>query len=327
MKISNSFKIILYFITSIFLAIYANLIYAQDSTKATKIIVPFAAGGSTDIIARILNERLSTSLKQSVIIENRLGAGGTVGTLLVTKAPPDGSTLLLTSVTTASIAYSLYPNLQYDLKKDLEPVAVVGSVPMVLLVSNTLPIKNLQELLAYARNNPGKLTYGSAGNGTAPHLAGELFKRMANIDIVHVPYKGNSLALNDLMGGHLNLMFDFLPSSIQLIKANKVNALAISSPKRSSLLPNIPTMAEAGLKDYSVLSYFGIFAPAKTPKTTVNSLNNSINQITMSPQIQEKFYEAGIDPAAESVQWFNDYLSDEIDRWAKVIKAGNVKAE
>ena len=327
MKISNSFKIILYFITSIFLAIYANLIYAQDSTKATKIIVPFAAGGSTDIIARILNERLSTSLKQSVIIENRLGAGGTVGTLLVTKAPPDGSTLLLTSVTTASIAYSLYPNLQYDLKKDLEPVAVVGSVPMVLLVSNTLPIKNLQELLAYARNNPGKLTYGSAGNGTAPHLAGELFKRMANIDIVHVPYKGNSLALNDLMGGHLNLMFDFLPSSIQLIKANKVNALAISSPKRSSLLPNIPTMAEAGLKDYSVLSYFGIFAPAKTPKTPVNSLNNSINQITMSPQIQEKFYEAGIDPAAESVQWFNDYLSDEIDRWAKVIKAGNVKAE
>ena len=327
MKISNSFKIILYFITSIFLAIYANLIYAQDSTKATKIIVPFAAGGSTDIIARILNERLSTSLKQSVIIENRLGAGGTVGTLLVTKAPPDGSTLLLTSVTTASIAYSLYPNLQYDLKKDLEPVAVVGSVPMVLLVSNTLPIKNLQELLAYARNNPGKLTYGSAGNGTAPHLAGELFKRMANIDIVHVPYKGNSLALNDLMGGHLNLMFDFLPSSIQLIKANKVNALAISSPKRSSLLPNIPTMAEAGLKDYSVLSYFGIFAPAKTPNTTVNSLNNSINQITMSPQIQEKFYEAGIDPAAESVQWFNDYLSDEIDRWAKVIKAGNVKAE
>jgi tripartite-type tricarboxylate transporter receptor subunit TctC len=246
---------------------------------------------------------------------------------LVTKAPPDGSTLLLTSVTTASIAYSLYPNLQYDLKKDLEPVAVVGSVPMVLLVSNTLPIKNLQELLAYARNNPGKLTYGSAGNGTAPHLAGELFKRMANIDIVHVPYKGNSLALNDLMGGHLNLMFDFLPSSIQLIKANKVNALAISSPKRSSLLPNIPTMAEAGLKDYSVLSYFGIFAPAKTPKVIVNNLNTSINQITMSPQIQEKFYEAGIDPAAESVQWFNDYLSDEIDRWAKVIKAGNVKAE
>jgi tripartite-type tricarboxylate transporter receptor subunit TctC len=181
--------------------------------------------------------------------------------------------------------------------------------------------------LAYARNNPGKLTYGSAGNGTAPHLAGELFKRMANIDIVHVPYKGNSLALNDLMGGHLNLMFDFLPSSIQLIKANKVNSLAISSPKRSSLLPNIPTMAEAGLKDYSVLSYFGIFAPAKTPKVIVNNLNTSINQITMSPQIQEKFYEAGIDPAAESVQWFNDYLSDEIDRWAKVIKAGNVKAE
>jgi tripartite-type tricarboxylate transporter receptor subunit TctC len=327
MKISNFFKIILYFSASIFLAIHPNLIYAQDSTKTTRIIVPFAAGGSTDIIARILNERLSASLKQSVIIENRLGAGGTVGTLSVTKAPPDGSTLLLTSVTTASIAYSLYPNLQYDLKKDLEPVAVVGSVPMVLLVSNTLPIKNLQELLAYAKNNPGKLTYGSAGNGTAPHLAGELFKRMANIDIVHVPYKGNSLALNDLMGGHLNLMFDFLPSSIQLVKANKVNALAISSPKRSSLLPNIPTMAEAGLKDYSVLSYFGIFAPAKTPKAVINSLNTSINQITMSPQIQEKFYEAGIDPTAESVQWFNDYLSDEIGRWAKVIKAGNVKAE
>jgi tripartite-type tricarboxylate transporter receptor subunit TctC len=327
MKISDFFKIILYLNTSIFLAIHANLIYAQDSTKTTRIIVPFAAGGSTDIIARILNERLSASLKQSVIIENRLGAGGTVGTLLVTKAPPDGSTLLLTSVTTASIAYSLYPNLQYDLKKDLEPVAVVGSVPMVLLVSNALPIKNLQELLAYAKSNPGKLTYGSAGNGTAPHLAGELFRRMANIDIVHVPYKGNSLALNDLMGGHLNLMFDFLPSSIQLVKANKVNALAISSPKRSSLLPNIPTMAEAGLKDYSVLSYFGIFAPAKTPKAIVTSLNTSINQITMSPQIQEKFYEAGIDATAESVQWFNDYLSDEIDRWAKVIKAGNVKAE
>ena len=327
MKIHHFFKIVLYLSASIFLGVQTNLIYAQDATKTTKIIVPFAAGGSTDIIARILNERLSTSLKQSVIVENRLGAGGTVGTMLVTKAPPDGSTLLLTSVTTASIAYSLYPNLQYDLKKDLEPVAVVGSVPMILLVSNNLPVKSLQELLVYAKNNPGKLTYGSAGNGTAPHLAGELFKRMANIDIVHIPYKGNSLALNDLMGGHLNLMFDFLPSSIQLVKGNKVNALAISSPKRSSLLPNIPTMTEAGLKDYSVLSYFGIFAPAKTPKAIINSLNTSINQITMSPQIQEKFNEAGIEPTAESVQWFNEYLSEEIDRWAKVIKAGNVKAE
>jgi tripartite-type tricarboxylate transporter receptor subunit TctC len=319
------------FFTNLFILILlgaiSSLTFAQDSSKTIKIVVPFVPGGSTDIIGRIISERLSVSLKQPVIVENRPGAGGTVGSQLVSKSPPDGSTLLLTSVTTAAIAYTLYPNLQYDLKKDFEPVAVLGSIPLILLVSNKLPIKNLEELIAYAKNNPGQLTFGSAGNGTSPHLAGELFKRMANIDIIHVPYKGNSPALNDLMGGHLNIMFDFLPSSIQLVKSNKVNAIAITSAKRSSLLPNIPTMSESGLSDFNVLSYFGIFAPAKISKATLMNLNSTLNQITTAPQNKEKFYEAGIDPAAESVQWFNDYLSAEIDRWAKVIKAGGVKAE
>lgn len=323
-------KIIHFFISFLTLSITSSLpsiSQAQDSSKTTKIVVPFVPGGSTDILGRIIAEKLSTSLKQPVIVENRPGAGGTVGSQFVAKSTPDGSTLLLTSVTTAAIAYTLYPNLQYDSKKDFEPVAVIGSIPLVLLVSNKLPIKTLDDLIIYAKNNPGKLTFGSAGNGTSPHLAGELFKKIANINIVHVPYKGNSPALNDLMGGHLNIMFDFLPSSVQLIKANKVNAIAITSPKRAALLPNVPTMSESGLKDYIVLSYFGIFAPAKTPKQTVINLNSIINQITTASENKEKFYDAGIDPAAESIQWFTDYLSSEIDRWAKVIKESNIKAE
>jgi tripartite-type tricarboxylate transporter receptor subunit TctC len=324
---SKNIRFFLSLITLFTISSGSSLIYAQDANKTTRIVVPFVPGGSTDILGRIIAEKLSTPLKQSVIVENRPGAGGTVGSQFVAKSTPDGSTLLLTSVTTAAIAYTLYPNLQYDLTKDFEPVAVIGSIPLVLLVSNKLPIKTLDDLIVYAKNNPGKLTFGSAGNGTSPHLAGELFKKTANINMVHVPYKGNSPALNDLMGGHLNIMFDFLPSSIQLIKSNKVNAIAITSPKRSTLLPNVPTMSESGLKDYVVLSYFGIFAPAKTPISTVRNLNTSINLITMAPQNKEKFYEAGIDPAAESTQWFADYLSNEIDRWSKVIKDGNVKAE
>jgi tripartite-type tricarboxylate transporter receptor subunit TctC len=294
---------------------------------AIKLIVPYPPGGTTDIIGRILGEKLGDALKQTVITENRPGAGGNIGAALVAKSRPDGSSLLVTAVSTPAIAHSLYSNLQYDLRRDLEPVAVVGSLPFVLLVSNNVPAKNTAELLALIKSKPGKFNFGSAGNGTTAHLAGELFKSMAAIQITHVPYKGNGPALTDLMGGHLDMMFDFLPSALQLVSAGKVRAIAVTSTKRSSALPNVPTLAESGVPGYDVLSYFGVMAPSQTPKATIAKLNAEINRISMSPENRARYAREGVEPAAESPEWYAKYLDFEIVRWGKVIREAGVKAQ
>ncbi|MDO8298288.1 tripartite tricarboxylate transporter substrate binding protein [Lacisediminimonas sp.] len=294
---------------------------------AVRLIVPYPPGGTTDIIGRILGEKLGDALKQTVITENRPGAGGNIGAALVAKSRPDGSALLVTAVSTPAIAHTLYNNLQYDLRRDLEPVAVVGSLPFVLLVSNNIPAKSTAELLALIRSRPGKYNFGSAGNGTTAHLAGELFKSMAGIQITHVPYKGNGPALTDLMGGHLDMMFDFLPSALQLVSAGKVRAIAVSSTKRSSALPNVPTLAESGVPGYDVLSYFGVMAPSQTPKATIAKLNAEINRISMSPENRARYAREGVEPAAESPEWYAKYLDFEITRWGKVIREAGVKAQ
>ncbi len=314
--------------SAVALAGLASGVQAQAvADAAIKLIVPYPPGGTTDIIGRILGEKLGDSLKQTVITENRPGAGGNIGAALVAKSRPDGSSLLVTAVSTPAIAHTLYNNLQYDLRRDLEPVAVVGSLPFVLLVSNTLPAKNTAELLALIKSRPGKFNFGSAGTGTTAHLTGELFKSMAGIQITHVPYKGNGPALTDLMGGHLDMMFDFLPSALQLVSAGKVRAIAVSSSERSPALPNVPTLAESGVPGYEVLSYFGVMAPSQTPKATIVKLNAEINRISMSPENRARYTREGVEPAAESPEWYAKYLDAEITRWGKVIRDAGVKAQ
>lgn len=294
--------------------------------NAIKMVVPYPPGGTTDILGRILTEKLGDKLKQMAITENRPGAGGNIGAAAVAKSKPDGNTLLFTAVTTPAIAHTLYSNLTYDVRKDLVPVAVVGSLPFVLLVSNKLGVKNTAELLQLAKKTPGKINFGSAGVGTTAHLAGELFKSMAGIDIVHVPYKGNGPALADIMGGHLDMMFDFLPSALQLVKAGKVRAVGVTSPSRSAALPEVPTLAESGVPGYEVLSYFGVMAPGGTPKSVVTKLNSEINAISRSPENRARYQTEGVEPAAETPEWFAKYLDAEIERWGKVIRQANVKA-
>lgn len=294
--------------------------------QVVRMVVPYPPGGTTDILGRVISEKLGERLKQNVIVDNRPGAGGNIGTAAVAKAPADGHTLLFTAVTTPAIALSMHSSLSYDLRKDLTPVAVVGSVPFVLVVANTVPAKSGPEVLALAKRKPGQLNFGSAGVGTTAHLSGELFKSVAGINIVHVPYKGNGPALADLMGGHLQMMFDFLPSAVPHIKEGKIRPIMVSSSKRQAALPDVPTAAEAGVPGWQVLSYFGVLAPAQTPKAIIERLNTELNRIADDPEIKQRYTREGVEPAAESVEWAGKYLDDEIARWAKVVKDAGLRA-
>lgn len=293
--------------------------------QVVRMVVPYPPGGTTDILGRVISEKLGERLKQNVIVENRPGAGGNIGVGAVAKAPADGHTLVFTAVTTPAIALSMHSSLTYDLRKDLVPVAVVGSVPFVLVVANKVPAKSVKELLALAQREPGTLNFGSAGVGTTAHMSGELFKSVAAINIVHVPYKGNGPALADLMGGHLQMMFDFLPSAVPHIKEGKMRPLVVSSPKRSAALPDVPTATEAGVPAWEVLSYFGVLAPAQTPKAVIDRLNAELNHIAGLPDIKQRYAREGVEPAAETVDWARDYLEREITRWAKVVKAAGLR--
>lgn len=300
---------------------------ADFPRRSLRLVVPYPPGGSTDIVGRIVASKLSESLGQQVIVDNRPGAGGNVGTDAVAKALPDGYTLLMSSVTTLAIGASLYSKLPYDLNKDLEPVALVGSVPFVLLVNSAVPAKSVRELIALARAKPGQLNFGSAGTGTSAHFAGEMFKSLAAIDIVHVPYKGNAPAIADLIGGQIQMMFDFLPSAVPFIKSGKVRALAVTPTRRSTALPEVPTIAESGVQAYDVLSYFGVLAPAKTPPQIVARLHGEIAKISSLPDVRERYAREGVEPSHESNDQFRTYLQTEIIKWAKVVKDTGVRAE
>ena len=300
---------------------------ADFPKRPLRMVVPYPPGGSTDIVGRIIAAKLSESLGQQVIVDNRPGAGGNVGTDAVAKAPPDGHTLLMSSVTTLAIGASLYGKLPYDLNKDLEPVALVGSVPFVLLVNPALPVRSVRELVALAKEKPGQINFGSAGTGTSAHFAGEMFKSLAAIDIVHVPYKGNAPAITDLIGGQIQMMFDFLPSAMPFIKSGKVRALGITPTRRSAALPDIPTIAESGVPAYAVLSYFGVLVPAKTPASIVARLHSEILRLSSLPEVRERFAHEGIDPARETQEQFRAYLQSEIAKWTKVIKSTGVRAD
>ncbi len=309
------------------LALGAGTAFAQAyPTKPIRLIVPFPPGGTTDVLARTVGQKLTQALGQPVIIENRPGAGATIGADAVAKSAPDGYTLLMGAVH-HTIAPNVYRKLSYDFQKDLTPVSVVAIVPNVLVVSPSFPAKNVQELVAYAKANPGKLTYASNGNGTAHHLIGEQFKAQTGTNIVHVPYKGSAPAITDLMGGQVSMMFDTASSALPYIKAGKLKPLAVATAKRSSALPDVPTLAESGLPGFDIASWFGILAPTGTPPEIVNRLSTEIAKALALPDVKKQFAAIGAEPVGNTPAQMTAQIKDEVTRFGKLVKEAHVSMD
>jgi tripartite-type tricarboxylate transporter receptor subunit TctC len=299
---------------------------AQYPTKSIKMIVPYPPGGATDVIGRVLAQRLSTTLGQQVVIDNRGGAGGNIGAEAVARSAPDGYTLLMGALTSHSIMATLEKDsIRYDLNKDLAPVAVVGSVPLVWVVHPSLPVKTLQELVAYAKANPGKLTYASSGAGAPQRMCAELFRIKIGADMIHVPYKGSGPAMADLVGGQVLTMCETVPASLQLIKAGKLRALAVTTSERISMLPDVPTAAEAGVTGIEVSSLFGVMVPAGTPAPIVARLNADVQKILATPEAQEQLLLQGAYAVRMTPEQSAERIRREIAQWAKVIQDANIK--
>ncbi len=309
------------------LASSASVALAQAyPSKAIRIVVPFPPGGSTDILARIVGQKLTAAWGQQVIIDNKPGAGGTLGAAEVARSAADGYTLLMGAVH-HTIATSVYPKLAYDFQKDFAPVTVLAIVPNVLVLNPAVPAKSVKELIVYAKANPGKLTYGSAGMGTAHHLIGEQFNLLAGVEILHVPYKGSAPAVADLVGGQVSIMYDTVASALPHIKAGKLRALAVATPKRSSALPDVPTIAEAALPGFEVTTWFGLLGPAKTPKEIVTQLNNEIVKILNMPDVRQRLAESGAEPVGNTPEQMAAQIRNETAEFAKIVKQARVTVE
>ncbi|MBA3504909.1 MAG: tripartite tricarboxylate transporter substrate binding protein [Betaproteobacteria bacterium] len=300
---------------------------ATYPTKPIRIVVPFPAGGTTDILARAVAQRLSETLGQPAVVDNRPGAGGNIGAELVAKAPADGHTLLMGTVGTHAINASLYSKMPYDHVRDFAPIILVAGVPNVLVVHPSVPVGSVKELIAYAKANPGKLNFASSGSGTSIHLAGELFKTMAGVQMAHVPYKGSAPAVTDLLGGQVQLMFDNLPSALPHIKAGKLKALAVTSATRAAALPDVPTIAESGLAGFDATSWFGLLAPAGTPQPIIARLNNEVAKWLASAEAKEKMAGLGANTAGHSTDEFVRHIAAETSKWAKVVKESGAKVD
>jgi tripartite-type tricarboxylate transporter receptor subunit TctC len=301
---------------------------ASYPNKAIRMIVPFTPGGSTDILGRTIGQLLSQTWGQSVVIENVPGAGGSIGADKVAKASPDGYTLMMGHIGTLAVTPSLYPKLPYDPIKAFQAVAWVARVPNVLVVHPSVPVKTMKELVAYAKANPGKINYGSGGNGSAAHIATEYLKLQTGTQMQHVPYKGTAPAVTDLVAGQIQLMFTGVPAVISQVKAGQLRALAVSSPRRVKAVPDLPTVAEAlGIKDFEADQWYGIVAPAGTPAALVAKLNKQINDLLASPEISTKLASEGAEPTPNPPEVFAKLIETEIARWRTVIQAGGVKVE
>lgn len=295
--------------------------------KPIRYIVPFPAGGPLDIVARAIGQELNKAWNQPVIVDNRPGAGGNIGADVVAKSPADGYTILMGAVSTHAINPTLYSKLPYDPIRDFAPVTLITSVPNVLVVHPSLPVKTVKDLVALAKSKPGQLNFASGSTGSAGHLAGELFNSMAGVQMTHIPYKGAAPAVIDLIAGHVSLMFDNLASALPNIKAARVRAIAVTTLKRSPLLPELPTISESGLPGFDVSTWFGIFAPANTPPDVVNKLNTEVVRILRTSEMRERLATLGAEPVGNKPDEFLAFIKSEIPKYAKVIKASGAKAD
>ena len=310
------------------LILAATTAFAQPfPSKPTKMIVPYPPGGSADILARAIGAKVGEALGQPVVIDNRPGAGTIIGTEATAKSAPDGYTFMLGTVSSHAINPALNPKLPFDPVKDFTPLSLVASIPFAMIVHPSVPARSVQEFIALAKARPGQINYSSAGNGTSNHLAGELLKSMAGIDLVHVPYKGSAPALNDLVAGQVSLMFDLVLTAAPHIKSGAARGLAVTGAQRSPVLPGLPTVAESGLPDYEVSAWFGIFAPAGLPQPVAQRLNAEFVKVMQQPDLKQRLAGLGADPLTSTPEQFSSYLRSEIDKWAKVVKASGMKLD
>ncbi len=319
------------FVAILFVAIasltQAALAQTHYPSKPIRLIVPFTPGGSTDILARSIGQELTKAWGQSVIVDNVPGAGGSIGADKAAKAPADGYTLLMGHIGTLAVNPSLYPKLPYNPLKDFAPVAWVARVPNILVVNPAVPVKSVQDLVAYAKSKPGQMSYGSGGNGSAANLATEYFKMQTGTTIVHIPYRGTAPAVTDLIGGQIQLVFTGAPAVLGHIKSGQLHALAVSSPKRLEAMPDLPTVAESGYKNFEADQWYGVVAPAGTPKDIVQKLNVQINLALNSPELKKRLSAEGAIATPESPEAFGQLIASEIARWQPVISSGRVKAD
>jgi tripartite-type tricarboxylate transporter receptor subunit TctC len=300
---------------------------AQDyPNRPIKMIVPYPPGGGTDVIARILQEPLAAQLGQPIVIENKGGAAGNVGTDVAAKAPPDGYTILFT-LSSHTINPKLYDKLPFDVERDFVPITLATLVPQILVAHPSVSANNVQELIALAKANPGKLNYASVGTGSPGHIAGELFKLRTGVDIVHVPYKGGGPAVTDTIGGQVQLLFVTMPAAWQHVKSGRLKALAVTSARRTVTAPDVPTIAESGVPDYVVDSWYGALAPAKTPPAAIAKLNAAFTKVLDNPQVKEKLLAQGAEAAPGTPAEFDRRIKDELAKWELVIKSAGIKPE
>jgi tripartite-type tricarboxylate transporter receptor subunit TctC len=314
-------------VLTVLLAGGATLAVAQTyPSRPIRLIVPFPPGGSTDLVARVVGQKMSDAWSQQVVIDNRPGANGMIGAEIVARAAPDGYTIVLGTIGPFAINAGLY-KMPYDIVKDFAPITYSANVANVLVVNPSVPAKDVKELLALARAKPGTLTFGSSGTGGAPHMAVELLRLLAKVNVTHVPYKGGGPAMADLVGGQITCSFASMPSAIPFIKAGKLRALGVSSSKRSPALPEAPTVAEAGVPGFAVLDWQGFFTTAKTPPEIVNKLNAEIRRILAQPDVVERLTAAGVEIQTSTPKEWGDFVKSEVEKWQKVTKEAGIKVE
>ncbi len=299
---------------------------ADYPAKPIRFIVPYAAGGTTDLVARTVGQRVAEKLGQPVVIENRPGAGGNIGMEAVAKAAPDGYAIGFGAISTNALNPHIYKSMPFDPRRDFTAVSLLGTSTIVLEVGNQLPVKTVAELVAHAKRNPG-LTYATAGTGTSMHLAGAMFAQMTGTSLTHVPYKGSSPAINDMLGGHIPVMFDNLPASLPHIQAGKLRALAVAGSTRSPALPNVPTLAEAGLAGYSVEPWFGVYGPAGMPADVVQKLNAAFVEALGSAPVRDKLVQAGFNPKSSSAAELQSLTQSEYEKFGKVARSANITVD
>lgn len=325
MKIKHWVKTILIAVA----VVCTGVTWAQSSypNRPVRLIVPFPPGGATDIVGRAVAERLQAALGQPFVVDNKPGASGNLGMADAVRSAADGYTLVLGAPQTLTINPLLFANLPFNPQKDLDPIVVVASVPNVLIVNNKIPAKSTEELIALARKQVGQLNYGSSSIGGTPHLSSELFKSMTGTSILHIPYRGSSQALQDLIGGQIDMMFDNLPAALPHIRSGNVRALAVTTLKRSPAAPELPTLNESAIKGFESEGWFALLAPAGTPPLILERINTEVNKALATPEFRERLQRAGAEPVGGSIEDFRLRITQESQRWAKVIKFANIKAE